>query len=63
MAALAPDIQMGWTRRLRAYWALIKSLQTGLLLITGDCGILECALSGDHVGNRACADRKSVSRD
>jgi len=35
MAALAPASQMGWTRRLRVYWTLIKSLQTGLLLITG----------------------------
>ena len=27
-------------RRLRAYWTLIKSLQTGLLLITGLAGYM-----------------------
>ncbi len=35
MAALEPASKLGWTTRLCAYWTLIKSLQTGLLLITG----------------------------
>lgn len=33
---LAPHVE--WARRIRAYWALIKSLQTGLLVLTGIAG-------------------------
>ncbi len=46
-ASTIPMTRASWGTRLRAYWTLIKSLQTGLLMTTGAAGYASAHLSPD----------------